>query len=110
MSLDSIIDLTITVQDTAVTRAGFGLPLVMDYHTNWPERYRLYSSTTAMVADGFAADDPAVVLVGKILGQNPLSASINHRPSGAALNLFFTRNVVTIIGKTIFVLLVSSSP
>jgi hypothetical protein len=69
--LDTIVQVTITVQDTAVTQAGFGLPMVMDYHTNWLDRTRLYSSTDAMVSDGFNATDPAVVAVGKILGQNP---------------------------------------
>lgn len=71
MSLDSIIELAITIQDSAVTKAGFGLPLVMDYHTNYADKVRLYGNTAAMVADGFSADGAAVACVGAILAQNP---------------------------------------
>jgi hypothetical protein len=92
MSLDNIIELTITVQDTPVTKVGFGLPLVMDYHTNWAERYRLYSSTTAMVTDGFAADDPAVLAVGAILSQNPKisQVAIGRRDGATDMDILFT--------------------
>jgi len=92
MSLDTIIDLSITIQDTAVTKAGFGLPLVMHYHTNWADRYRLYNDTASMVLDGFAADDPAVAAVGAILSQNPKisQVAVGRRDGQTSMSINFT--------------------
>jgi hypothetical protein len=43
----------------------------MAYHTNFPERSRIYSSLTSMVTDGFATLDQAYRMVGSIFSQNP---------------------------------------
>jgi len=78
MSLvDEIVQLTITVQDAALTADGFGTPLIMAHHSVYgPELVRSYSSTTAMTDDGFAATDPAVLTAAKIFSQNPKVSSI----------------------------------
>lgn len=92
MSLDSIINLAITIQDTAVTKAGFGLPLVMDFHTNNLDRHRLYNDTASMILDGFAAGDPAVAMVGAILSQNPKisQVAVGRRDGATDMDVVFT--------------------
>jgi len=71
MSLDDIVRVTITAQTTAPTRVGFGIPLVMAYHTVFPERAREYTEVADMITDGFTANDAAVREVTALLSQNP---------------------------------------
>jgi hypothetical protein len=74
MSLDSLINVTITVQGASVTRAGFGTIMLLAYHTNWPERVREYSMATVltdMVTDGFATTDSAYLMAVAVASQNP---------------------------------------
>lgn len=39
-ALSQIVDVTITLQSARITRAGFGTPLILDYHTKFAERVR----------------------------------------------------------------------
>ena len=71
MSLSDIVQVTITAQTTAPSRTGFGLPLIMAYHTNWPERARSYTSLDSMVSDGFATTDQAYLAAQACFAQNP---------------------------------------
>jgi hypothetical protein len=74
MSLDSIVNVQISTQTTAPEQANFGTPLVVGYHTEWPERTRVFAAATAvadLITAGFDAVDPIVVAVGKILSQSP---------------------------------------
>lgn len=74
MPLDDIVAVTITTETAQVARTGFGIPLVAAKHTNWTERTRSYSASTALstlVTEGFATDDPAYLAVRAILSQNP---------------------------------------
>jgi hypothetical protein len=76
MSLDDIVQVTITAQTAAPSRVGFGIPLVMAYHTNWPERARVYTSVADMITDGFATTDLATLAVGALLAQNPKPSQV----------------------------------
>lgn len=69
--IDEIVDITITTETAAPTRVGFGTPLVMAYHTVFPERYRLYTSTADMLSDGFTAGDLAYLAAGALFSQSP---------------------------------------
>ncbi len=71
MSLASIVKVTITKLTTAPTRVGFGTPLVMGFHTVFPERTRIYTAVADMVTDGFATTDPEVAAVTALFSQNP---------------------------------------
>lgn len=71
MSLSDIVQVTITAQTTAPTRTGFGVPLVMAFHSVFTERARVYSSVDAMLDDGFTATDEAVLAVQALFAQNP---------------------------------------
>lgn len=71
MSLASLVKVTITKLTTAPTRVGFGTPLVMGFHTVFPERTRIYTAVADMVTDGFATTDPEVAAVTALFSQNP---------------------------------------
>lgn len=73
---DNIATVSITVQDASVTAAGFGTPLIMTHEAAFgPELVREYSTTTAMVSDGFAADGATVLAATAIAAQNPRPTS-----------------------------------
>lgn len=70
--LDDIINLTITIQSSTITQAGFGTPLVLDAHSRYTDvRVREYSTLAGMVTDGFATTDPAYQAVSQMFSQNP---------------------------------------
>ncbi len=71
MSLASIVKVTITKLTTAPTRVGFGTPLVMGFHTVFPERTRIYTAVADMITDGFVTTDPEVAAVTALFSQNP---------------------------------------
>lgn len=71
MALNDIVQINISTQTTAPSQAGFGIPLVMGYHTVFPERVRQYSEVAAMVTDGFSADSLIVKCVTALLSQSP---------------------------------------
>lgn len=70
-SLSDIVNVTVTTQTAAIKQAGFGIPLVIGFHTRFAERARVYSSPAAMLADGFTANDAEYKAVGQIFAQNP---------------------------------------
>lgn len=58
MSLDTIVDLTITVDSKAPSQEGFGTPLLLGYHTAWlDDLVREYSQPSEMLEDGFDTED-----------------------------------------------------
>lgn len=64
MSIDSIVNVTITANSRGVARKSFGIPLVIGYHTNWLDTYKVYDAGTVgvdLVADGFATSDPVYI-------------------------------------------------
>jgi hypothetical protein len=71
MSIENIVQVSITTQTTTPSRAGFGTPLVMGYHANFGESFRIYSSLADMVTDGFATTDAIYLAVAAIFAQNP---------------------------------------
>lgn len=71
MSLDQLVQVSISTQTTGVSQAGFGVPLVCAYHTVFPERVRSYTSLAGMVSDGFAVTDAAYLIAQALIAQNP---------------------------------------
>lgn len=58
MSLDTIMNLSITIDSRAPTEEGFGTPLLFGYHTAWVDRLvKSYADADEMLDDGFTADD-----------------------------------------------------
>lgn len=71
MGYDSVVNVSISMQAASVSQAGFGVPLLLAYHTKFPERVRYYTTLAAMVTDGFATTDPAYLMATALLAQSP---------------------------------------
>ena len=74
MSLDDIVNVQISKQTATVSRVGFGVPLILVYHTKDAARVLEYTSASDMlVAAGgpFASDDLAYVLANAAFAQDP---------------------------------------
>ncbi len=79
--VDDIVQVTITRESSAVSRAGFGTPLLVSVHTRFAERLRIYeggSILADMVADGFVTTDVAYL-------QAQAALSVSPRPSRIAI-------------------------
>jgi uncharacterized protein DUF3383 len=79
--VDDIVQVTITRESSAVSRAGFGTPLFVSVHTRFAERIRFYeggSILADMVADGFLSSDVAYL-------QAQAALSVAPRPSRIAI-------------------------
>lgn len=69
MSLEDVVTVNISVDSSTPARANFGLPLYAVYHTNWAERFRIYSSLQGLLDDGFTVNDPAYKMAANHLAQ-----------------------------------------
>lgn len=93
--LDTIVSVTITALTVTPDRAGFGVPLLLGFHTVFPERVREYAGGSAavdMVADGFLTNDPLVRMARIVASQNPRPATIKigRRATGSAQSINLT--------------------
>ena len=72
MSISDIVDVTITTETRTPTQAGFGVGLIMAYHTLDPVvRVRTYTSLTDMVTDGFSVTSGAYLAAAAMKSQSP---------------------------------------
>lgn len=74
MALEDIINVNVTKTTRTVSQAGFGTPLVYAYHNKFVARVRKYKKSTwssAMVADGFTANDAAYLGMKSVFAQSP---------------------------------------
>ncbi len=69
MSLDDLATIVVSTTGAGVTRAGYGVPMIVGYPA-WAERKRIYKTLTAVDAD-FAANTPERIAAAKIFGQKP---------------------------------------
>jgi hypothetical protein len=74
--IDQIVNVTITRQTVFPSVPGFGIPLLLAYHTRTPSVLDFYSSTDAMIDDGFETTDPAYQMVQAAFNQNPRPTQI----------------------------------
>lgn len=68
---DDIASVTITRANVTPTRAGFGTPMILAYHTLNSDRVRTYSSLAGMASDGFRSHDPAYRAAAAVFSQTP---------------------------------------
>lgn len=71
MDIGDIVSVSISANTRTPTRAGFGTPLLMTYHTNFTDLVREYEDLTDLVSDGFAATSPTYYMAQALLSQNP---------------------------------------
>jgi Protein of unknown function (DUF3383) len=70
VSLEDIATIVVTTTGAGVTRAGFGIPLILSYSASWVERTRSYTSISAVGAD-FPVNSPEYMAANKIFSQSP---------------------------------------
>lgn len=74
-SLNSIVSVAVSALTAQVQQPGFGVPLIVDYHTRFAERVRFYDGSpaglTAMLADGFTVNDAAYLAASALISQSP---------------------------------------
>jgi hypothetical protein len=72
---DDIIDLQISVADKVPEKPNFGVPMLVDYHTAWIDRYtKQYARAADMLLDGFTVNDALYKMALDVKGQNPAPA------------------------------------
>lgn len=77
MSLEStIVNVTITRQTVFPTRAGFGIPLLLVYHTRTGNMVDQFTGTKGMLDAGFTVNDPAYKMAAAAFSQNPSPAKV----------------------------------
>ena len=76
MSLQDVVNISISVQARTASIPNFGTPLFACYHKAWTDITRTYQSTSAMIADGFHTDDPAYKMASVAFDQDPSVTSI----------------------------------
>jgi hypothetical protein len=74
-ALNSLVQISISVQTAGITRTGFGKPLIAAYHTVYPEVVREYTDAGDMLTDGFLVGDAAYIIASQIMAQQPAPPS-----------------------------------
>jgi hypothetical protein len=69
-ALSEISSLVISTATVGITRAGFGIPLIVSHNASFPERVRFYSDISDVGTD-FAVDSPEYLAADAILSQSP---------------------------------------
>lgn len=70
MPLSDISTINVTTTGAGVTRAGYGVVNIVSFTAAWAERYRSYSSLSAVAAD-FAANTAEYMAAEMVFGQSP---------------------------------------
>lgn len=69
--ISNVVRINITRNTRTPTRPGFGTPLLMAYHTRFPERVRTYEDLSGLTADGFTNFSPVYRMAQALLSQSP---------------------------------------
>ena len=74
-SISEIVNIVISADTRTPTRQGFGIPLILAYHTEFVEQYRTYSALSEVGVD-FSLYDDVYRMASAVFSQNPRPASI----------------------------------
>lgn len=75
-TIDSIVKITIDRQTNNVTVRDLETILVLTEHTRFAEDYRIYTTTTDMLTDGFISTDKAYIAAQRIFAQDPRPSKV----------------------------------
>lgn len=75
MPLSDIATINVSSAGAGVTRAGYGVPLIVSHSAAWAERVRTYTSIDA-VEDDFATNTPEYMAAEAIFSQSPKVSAI----------------------------------
>lgn len=108
MSLDSIVQITITTTTTAPSQVGFGVPLIMAFHNHYSQRVRTYTKLADMATDGFSSSEPAYLAAQAILSQTPRPTQImiGREENTAAKSI---KLVPTALNDTLYSLVINTT-
>lgn len=70
MSLDDLATIVVSTTGAGVTRAGYGVPMIVSHTAQWAERKRVYASLGAVGVD-FAVNSPEYMAAEAIFSQSP---------------------------------------
>lgn len=107
-NINDYISITISLSTPRIPSVeAFGVPLIAAYHTHYTDLVRFYTSTAAMVADGFTVDEPAYLIAEVIFGasQSPASVGVGRRalPPLQILHLTLTSSSTTQVYAATFI-------
>ena len=71
MTTANLVTISISLATVSPSRASFGVPLCLGYHTRFADLYRDYASPTEMLADGFTVHDPVYKLAAAAFAPSP---------------------------------------
>lgn len=105
MSLADIVAVNISIQKAAIIAQGFGVPMILGQHTRFGERFRIYTSTAAMLTDGFVAADPEYKAAVELMSQevSPSSFVVGKRLAPVAQVTTITPTAVNLAVYTVSV-------
>lgn len=96
MSLQDLVNVSISSSTVSPSRPGFGTPMLVGYHTHYTDRVRVYSSIAAMASDGFATTDPLYKMAQAVFSQNPSVARVQVGRRA----LPYTQTIVLVLSST----------
>jgi hypothetical protein len=70
-AISEIVTINITSAGVAIKEAGFGIPMIADYHTRNADLIRFYSSLQGLLDDGFVTTDAAYLAAAAVFAQTP---------------------------------------
>lgn len=70
-SISKVVRISVSLLTAGIKEAGFGIPLIADYHTRFSERVRFYADAEEMADDGFVEGDAALAAASAIFAQQP---------------------------------------
>lgn len=74
MPLSDIVNVHVSINQSTVAQQGFGVPLILAYHTHYADPVRTYAAgdwSQALLADGFTTDEAAYQCAAAAMRQNP---------------------------------------
>src|SRR3990167_1095126 len=94
MSIEDVVNVTITRQSRPLTRAGFGTLLFLSMHRAWDDLIKYYEGASELLDDGFAETDPAYQAAVSYFAQD-------LRPELLAVGRLATADAVSVLVTTI---------
>lgn len=85
LPISEIVDVVVNLQTLAGNQSNFNIPLVIATHNVFTSRYRVYTSDTAALSDGFTEDSPVYTMLSGIFSGDyaPTEVIVGRRALGS---------------------------
>lgn len=110
MGLSDFVPITITVDSTGISRAGFGTALILSHNASWVERTRTYTGIAGVAAD-FAVGSPEYRAASALFSQtpHPTKVKVGRGNTGDKPTLQYTLSVANVKNSHAYVLKVKGA-